>query len=332
MDLKTTYMGLQLRNPLVASASPLNSNVANLLALQEYGAGAVVLPSVFEEQIELEQRDMLGRMSAGAESYPEALSYFPRPENYMMGTERYLDLVRRAEAALDIPVIASLNGVTGAGWGGYAAQIEQAGADGLELNIYFIPADVALDAAEVEKRYIEIVSVVRKAVDIPIAVKLGPYFSSLGSFARNLQEAGANALVLFNRFYQPDIDLDDLALRHDLALSNKHEIRLPLLWIALLAGRLNLSLAATSGVETADEVVKYVLAGADVVMTTSALLRHGIDHMASLVDGLQFWLESKGFSSVSEARGIFSHSRISDPIAFERANYIHVLGSFSTVR
>jgi dihydroorotate dehydrogenase (fumarate) len=332
MDLTTTYMGLQLRNPIVASASPLNAELANLVALQEYGAAAVVLPSIFEEQIESQRHQLLAAASLGTDSYPEALSYFPRFENYTIGTNRYLDLIRRARAATDIPIIASLNGATGEGWIEYATQIAQAGADALELNIYFIPADISLEAAAVERRYAEIVAAVKNAVDIPVAVKIGPYFSSVGALARSLQDAGADALVMFNRFYQPEIDLDELTLRHDLVLSNKNEIRLPLLWIALLAGRLKLSLAATSGVETWEEVVKYILAGADVVMTTSALLRHGVDYIATLADGLQFWLASKGFSSVGEARGMFSHGRISDPVAFERANYLEVLHTFSGVR
>ncbi|MBV8600837.1 MAG: dihydroorotate dehydrogenase-like protein [Candidatus Eremiobacteraeota bacterium] len=328
-DLATTYMGLRLRNPIVASASPLNRDVDNLAALEEYGAAAVVLPSVFEEQIDAERHEVLSLMDAGSESGAEAFSYFPSPERYLLGTERYLDLVQRARKALQIPVIASLNGATGRGWVDYAKEIERAGASALELNVYFIPADLTLGPLDVEKRYAEIVGSVAESIDIPVAVKLGPYFSSLGAFARRLQRAGADALVLFNRFYQPDIDLDELALRHDLELSRKHEIRLPLLWIALLSGNLKVDLAATSGVESSDEVVKYLLAGADVVMTTSALLRNGLDHMATLVDGLQFWLDTRGYRSVDAIRGMFSHARVADPVAFERANYIRILQTFT---
>ena len=329
IDLSTNYMGLRLRNPIVASASPLNRDVANLVALEEYGAGAVVLPSVFEEQIEAERLEVLTRMEIGSESGAEALGYFPSSQGYLLGTERYLDLIRRARSAVRIPVIASLNGASGRGWVEYAKEIERAGASALELNVYFIPADLSLGALDVEKRYVEIVASVAEAVEIPIAVKLGPYFSSPGALARRLQRAGADALVLFNRFYQPDIDLEELALRHDLELSRRHEIRLPLLWIALLAGSVKLDLAATSGVETSDEVVKYLLAGATVVMTTSALLRNGLEHMATLVDCLQFWLDSHGYRSVEAVRGIFSHARLADPVAFERANYIRILQAYA---
>lgn len=329
IDLKTKYMGLELVSPVVASASPLNSRVDNIVALERFGAGAVVLPSIFEEQIEAERGELYNRMSAGSESFPEANTYFPNLEEFVVGTDRYLELIRRAREAVDIPIIASLNGATGQGWIQYAKEIEAAGASALELNIYMIPADMTLGALDVELRYAEIVSSVSEAVGIPTAVKLSPYFSALGGVARRLEKVGANGLVLFNRFYQPDIDLHELALRHDLELSRKNEIRLPLLWIALLAGNVNLSLAATSGVQTADEVVKYILAGADVVMTTSALLRNGVEYMATLVEGLQFWLESRGFRSVDAARGTFSHGRVSDPAAFERANYIHVLQAAS---
>lgn len=328
IDLTTTYMGLRLRNPIVASASPLNAKVSNLVALEEYGAGAVVLPSIFEEQIEADRAELMYRMEAGSDSFPEAASYFPDPAAYRLGTERYLDLIVRAREALSIPVIASLNGATGQGWVDYAKEIEEAGASALELNIYFIPADLSLGALDVENRYAQIVASVEEAIDIPLAVKISPYFSALGGVARRLRASGADALVLFNRFYQPDIDLEDFSLRHDLELSGKNEIRLPLLWIALLAGNVDLSLAATSGVETAAEVVKYILAGADVVMTTSALLRNGVEHMATLVDGLQFWLDAHQFSSIDDVRGMFSHARVRDPSAFERAHYIRVLQTY----
>ncbi|MBV8151078.1 MAG: dihydroorotate dehydrogenase-like protein [Candidatus Eremiobacteraeota bacterium] len=328
-DLATEYMGLRLRNPVVASASPLCGDVAKIVALAEYGAAAVVLPSLFEEQIEAETHALQRHMSVGSNSFAEALSYFPKPESYMLGTARYLDLIRRARAAVDIPVIASLNGITGHGWVEYARQIEDAGASGLELNIYFIPADLTLGALDVEARYADIVAGVTYAVKIPVAVKLAPYFSAFGTMAQRLAKSGARALVLFNRFYQPDIDVAQLSLRHDLELSNPNDIRLPLLWIALLHGNVPLSLAASSGVQTSEEVIKYVLAGADVVMTTSALLRNGVEHIASLVDGLQFWLDANGFRSVEAARGMFSHARVADPTAFERANYVHVLHSYA---
>jgi dihydroorotate dehydrogenase (fumarate) len=332
MDLATTYMGLHLRNPLVASASPLTANIGNIIKLETYGAGAVVLPSIFQEQIEAERDDLETRTAIGRESSPEALGYFPNPESYTVGTRRYLGLIRRARAAVGIPIFASLNGTTSEGWIEFAKEIEAAGAHGLELNAYFIPADPALEGPEVERRYLDIVHAVKHAVSIPLAVKVSPFFSAPGAFARRLQEAGADALVLFNRFYQPDIDLTNLSLRNDLELSSRHEIRLPLLWIGILAGRVKASLAATTGVETSDEAVKYLLAGSDVVMTTSSLLRRGIEHMEMLVAGLQAWMQAWNFTSLSQFRGMLSQERIADPTAFERANYIQVLQSYNGAR
>jgi dihydroorotate dehydrogenase (fumarate) len=267
-------------------------------------------------------------MTVGSDSFPEALTYFPDPSVYEVASRPYLDVIRRARAAVGIPIIASLNGTTNAGWIDFAKRIEDAGASGLELNIYFIPADISRGPTDVERRYLDIVRAVRKTISIPIAVKLSPYFSALGAFARELQDAGADALVLFNRFYQPDIDLTDLSLLADLQLSTKHEIRLPLLWTAVLAGQLELSLAASTGVETAQEAVKYLLAGSNVVMTTSALLRHGVDYMAELRDGLAAWMQSRGYTSLDEFRGSLSQQHVTDPGAFERANYIHVLQSW----
>jgi dihydroorotate dehydrogenase (fumarate) len=306
----------------------LTINVSNIRRLEACGAGAIVLPSIFQEQIEAEQDELQRGMSVGSDSSPEARTYFPDPTNYETATRPYLDVIRRARKAVGIPIIASLNGTTNAGWIDFARQIEQAGASGLELNIYFIPADSALEAADVETRYLDIVRTVKSTVKIPIAVKLNPYFSAPGAFAGKLHGAGADALVLFNRFYQPDIDLSDLSVLSDLELSTKHEIRVPLLWTAELAGKIKASLAASTGVETWEEVVKYLLAGADVVMSTSALLRHGVDHMATLVDGLAAWMQSRGFASVDAFRGSLSRERVTDPAAFERANYIQVLQSY----
>jgi len=321
MDLTTRYLGLALANPLVASASPLNADLGNLRRLEDAGAAAVVLPSLFEEDVEAEsaRHDRLTR--AGAESVAEALSFFPEPPPGDAGP-RYLDLVRRARAAIDIPVIASLNGATDAGWISYARAIEEAGASALELNVHFVPADLDLTGAAVEQRYVDIVRHVRAMVSIPIAVKLGPYFSAVGHMARSLAEAGADGLVLFNRFYQPDIDLARLALAPDLGLSAPHDVRLPLLWLALLSGRVPASLAASSGVATADEVVKYLLVGADVVMTTSALLRHGVGYMGELRAGLEAWLAARRFGSVAQVRGLMSQRNLHDASAFERANYV----------
>jgi dihydroorotate dehydrogenase (fumarate) len=328
MNLSTEYMGLALKSPLIASASPLNSDIGNLKRLEDAGAGAVVLPSLFEEQLEAEAARHDQLTSTVAESFPEALSYFPETAEFRVGPEQYLDLVQRASESVDLPVIASLNGVTDHGWIDYAKLIEQAGASGLELNIYFIPADTSLSGQEVEQRYVDIVKAVRKTVSIPLAVKLSPYFSSIGHMAVKLQGAGANGLVLFNRFYQPDIDIGTLQVLTDLNLSRPEEIRLPLLWLAVLSGRVKASLAATTGVSTADEVIKYLLAGADAVMSTSALLRHGVGHMKVLLSGLELWLTSREFASLEEVRGLMSQRRISDPQALERANYIRILQGY----
>ncbi len=328
MDLTTNYMGLSLKNPLVASASPLNTDIGNIRRLEDAGAAAVVLPSLFEEQIEAEIAHHERLTAFVAESSPEALSYFPEPAAYQFGPHQYLDLIRRASEAVDIPIIASLNGTTNQGWVAYAGEMAEAGAKGLELNIYFIPADIALSGRDVEARYVDIVQAVCAASSIPVAVKLSPYFSSMGHMAQALEEAGAGALVLFNRFYQPDVDLTELKVLTDLKLSTPDEIRLPLLWLAILSGRLKASLAATTGVESADEVVKYILAGADVVMSTSALLKRGAGHMATLAEGLEDWLMARGFSSVDDARGLLSQRRIDNPEAFERANYIKILQGY----
>ena len=328
MDLTTRYMGLALRNPLVASASPLNTEIGNLRRLEDAGAAAIVLPSLFEEQIEAEAARYDRLTAAPAESFAEALSYFPEQTEYRVGPNAYLDLIRRARDAVEVPIIASLNGTANEGWISYARLIEKAGASGLELNIYFIPADLSLTGAAIEQRYLDIVRSVRTMVSIPVAVKLSPYFSAVGNMALALEKAGADGLVLFNRFYQPDIDLARLAVLPDLNLSQPNEIRLPLLWLAILSGRVKASLAATTGVTTADEVVKYLLVGADVVMTTSALLRHGVDHMAVLLAGLESWLDAREFASLGEMRGIMNQQKLRDPQAFERANYIRILQNY----
>jgi len=328
MDLSTDYMGLRLPSPLVASASPLNSDLDNLRRLEANGAGAVVLPSVFEEQIQREQELLDALIDRGAESFGEALSYFPSGASYAYDTANHLALVERAARALAIPVIASLNGTTDSGWVDYARDIEAAGARALELNVFFVPSDPRLSGAEVERRYLEIVTAVTESVTIPVAVKVGPYFSSPGHMAGRLAAAGASGLVLFNRFYQPDIEPATLDLAPSLELSHRDEMRLPLLWIGVLAGQVEASLAATTGVDRPEDVVKYLLAGADVVMTTSALLRHGLGHMRVLVDGLAEWLAARGAASPDAIRGRLSHRNVREPEAYERANYIRVLQSF----
>ena len=328
MNLATNYMGLALRNPLVASASPLNGELANLRELEDAGAAAVVLPSMFAEQIAAEDHRHHRLRSAGIDSSPEASAYFPPGALNDQASERYLELIRSAREAVDIPVIASLNAASLDDWVDYAAQVQQAGASALELNIYFIAADLALGGREVEQRYLGIVRAVKAQVSIPLAVKLSPYFSALGSMAVELGQAGADALVLFNRFYQPDIDVGRLAIRNDLDFSQSTEMRLPLLWLAVLHGRVKPSLAASTGVNTVDDVVKYLLAGADVVMTTSALLVHGICHMRHLLEGLEDWLEQRQLQSLEPIRGLLGQRNISDPSVYERANYLQILGNY----
>jgi dihydroorotate dehydrogenase (fumarate) len=328
MDLTTRYLGLSLKNPLVAGASPLTGHVDNIRRLEDLGAGAVVLPSIFEEQIEHEEQLIERLTTVGIDSYGEALTYFPMHTAYAIHPERYLDLVHRAVKAVDIPVVASLNGVTDHGWVMYAQQIEEAGASAIELNIYFIPSDLDLSSHEVEQRYVDILKAVKETVKCPVAVKVGPYFSAIGHMARRFDQAGADGLVLFNRFYEPDIDLSRLAFASNLELSSAYEIRLPLLWIGVLSGRLKASLAASSGVDSAEEVIKYLLAGADVVMTTASLLRHGIGHIKELLGGLETWLASRDLESLEAVRGRMSHRNIADPTSFERANYIKMLHSY----
>lgn len=329
MDLTTKYMGLTLRNPLIASASPLNRDLDTLRALEDHGAGAVVLPSIFEEEIVAERREFELRVDElPASGFAEAQTYFPTNTAKALGPERYLELVRRARDAIDIPVIASLNGMTRAGWVDYARTLEQAGASAIELNIYFIPADLAMSGGDVEQRYLDILAAVRAVVKVPIAVKLSPYFSAMGAMARALAAGGADALVLFNRFYQPDIDTVALRLSLDLELSSPSEMRLPLLWIAILCGRVPASLAATTGVESANDAFKYLLAGADAVMTTSSLLRHGVDHMRTLVEDLSTLLAAREVRSIEQIRGRMSQQNVKDPTQFERANYVRMLQEY----
>jgi dihydroorotate dehydrogenase (fumarate) len=330
MDLTTTYMGLKLKHPLVASAGPLSKTLDGIRRLNDAGAAAIVLFSLFEEQIRYDNESFDFLSEAGTESFAESLSYFPPAGDFRVGPDDYLDLIRRAKAAVDIPVIASLNGVTSSGWTEYAKEMVAAGADAIELNIYYIPADISLSGRDVEQRYEDVVRAVRGAVQVPIAVKLSPFFSSMGEMARRLVDAGANGLVLFNRFYQPDFDLDELEVVNDLELSQASEIRLPLLWIAVLHGRLNCSLAATRGVQTGMEVLKYVMAGADAVMTTSALLRNGVGHLKLMLKGMTDWMEKRGYESVTQMKGSMSQARVADPAAFERANYIKVLQSYKS--
>jgi dihydroorotate dehydrogenase (fumarate) len=322
MQLTTNYMGLELRNPLVASASPLSHTVDGVQRLADAGVGAVVLHSLFEEQLQ-EEAELNARLAdAGTESFAESLSYFPEAAEEDHGPRRHLSLVQRAVAAVDVPVIASLNGITPGGWTDYACAMQDAGAAAIELNIYYLPGDPHLPGHDVEQRYVDILLRVKNAVTVPVAVKLGPYFSSTGEMARRLEEAGADGLVLFNRFLQPDIDPELLVVVPSVALSSQADAKLPLTWISVLRGRVHTALAATSGVEEAADVAKYLLAGADVVMTASALLRHGPEHATVLLDGLRAWMERKGFDSVDELRGMLSLPVDADASAYQRTGYV----------
>ena len=328
MDRSTRYLGLALGNPLIASSSPLTSTVERMQALEAAGVAAVVMPSLFEEQVVAEDSAYALYTEHGSNSQAEAAGYFPALPRYDRGVSGHLDTVRRAVDALRIPVIASLNAVTLDGWIGFAQHLEQAGAAALELNMYAVPAAAGESGQDVEARYVDVVGRVKRAVGIPVAVKLSPYFSSTGHLAHQLADAGADGLVLFNRFYQPDFDLDTLAVRSELKLSSRHEAGPPLLWIALLSGRVRASLAATSGVETFEELVKYLLAGADAVMSASALLRHGPRHARTLLDGLEGWLDANGHRSVAGIHGSKRalHAEASGEML--RAQYVRVLSDY----
>jgi dihydroorotate dehydrogenase (fumarate) len=330
MDLATGYMGLQLRNPLVASASPLSYTLDGVRRLADSGVGAIVLFSLFEEQLREEEARRVQIVDGPAESFAEALDYFPVFVEEDAGPSRYLDLVERATAAVDIPVIASLNGVTPEGWTEYARAMQSAGAAAIELNIYYLPGDPDTSGRDVEQRHVEILGRVKDAVTVPVAVKLSPYFSSFGELALRLDEGGADALVLFNRFLQPDIDAEALAIVPRVTLSNPAEARLPRTWIALLHGRVRAALAATTGVEEPADVARYLLAGADVVMTASALLRHGPEYATVLLDGLSTWMARKGLRSVDELRGMLSVPTGADPAEYERAGYVSALRAANT--
>ena len=325
MDLSTSYMGLALRNPLVASASPLSQTADGVRRLADAGVGAVVLYSLFEEQVRREAAENSQLVDAGTESFAESLSYFPAVAEEEAGPRRYLSLLERAAGAVEVPVIGSLNGVTANGWVDYARAMQDAGAAAIELNIYYLPGDPRVSGRDVEQRHVDILARVKEAVSVPVAVKLSPYFSSTGEMALRLDEAGADALVLFNRFLQPDIDAETLAAVPRIGLSSPAEARLPRTWIALLYGRVRASLAATTGVETAADVAKYLLAGADVVMTASALLRHGPGHATVLLDGLSDWMTRKRFTSVDDVRGMLAVPHGTDGTVYERASYVGAL-------
>lgn len=325
MDLATDYMGLALRNPVVASASPLSRTVDGVRRLADAGVGAVVLFSLFEEQLRREALEYARLVDAGTDSFAESLSYLPAAADEGIGPHRYLSLLERAAASVDVPVIGSLNGVTPGGWVDYARAMQDAGAAAIELNIYYVPGDPHIAGRDVEQRHVDILARVKANVTVPVAVKLSPQFSSTGEMALRLDHAGADALVLFNRFMQPDIDTETLAVTPRIDLSNPVESRLARTWIAILRGRVRAALGATTGVDGADDVVKYLLAGADVVMTASALLRHGTGHVTVLLDGLSEWMTRKGIASVDNLRGLLAVPAEVDEAAYERAGYVSAL-------
>lgn len=325
MKIHSTYMGMELNSPIVVSACTLSEKTDNIVRMEDNGAGAVVLYSLFEEQIRKEEAGYKNIMSGTSNAFAEALDYFPDLDDYHVGTDEYLENIRKAKERVKIPVIASLNGITNEGWIDYSKLMEQAGADGIEVNIFFIPGDITMSSAETEHRYLNIIENIKQTVKIPVAIKLNPYFSNMGNMSLRMKNAGADALVLFNRFYQPDFDINELTLKTDLHYSESSEIRLPLLWIALLYGKVKLSLAATTGVQSAVEVIKYLLAGADVVMTASSLYKNGIPYLKTMNKELQDWMYMMGFDNIRAFRGIMSQQNISDPTAYERANYIKIL-------
>ena len=323
--LNTSYLGLALKSPIVVSACTLSEELDNILKMEDAGAGAIVMFSIFEEQIKKEELRMQAIYQSTSNIFAEASDYFPGLDDYHVATSQYIEAIRIAKERVKIPIIGSLNGITPEGWIDYAAQIEQAGADAIEMNIFYIPGDIRLTGTEVEQRYLDIIKMVKKTVNIPLAVKLNPYFSAMGQMAQTMQDSGADGLVLFNRFYQPDYDIRNLSVIRDLHYSEAAEIRLPLLWIAILSSQLQLSLAATTGIQSADEIVKYLLAGADVTMTASALYKHGINYIQTMEQELRNWMETHHFESIDAFKGAMNQANISDPTAYERANYIRIL-------
>ncbi|HUT61952.1 MAG TPA: dihydroorotate dehydrogenase-like protein [Phycisphaerae bacterium] len=328
MDLSTTYMGLRLESPLVAAASPLSQTIDGIRSLRDAGASAVVLWSLFEEQIQHEAAELEFYLEHGTERFAESLSYFPKPADYRLGPEEYLEHVARAKQAVDIPIIASLNGISPGGWISYAKKMEQAGADAIELNVYFLATHPKPTASDVENAHLSVLRGVKGSVSVPVAMKISPFFSSLVNFAMRAEKIGVDGLVLFNRFYQPDVDLDALEVTPSLVLSTSAESRLPMRWIAILRGRVQASLAATTGIHTAEDVAKMILVGADVTMLCSALLERGVGHLATVREGLAQIMERRGYESVSQMKGVLSQAHCAEPAAFERANYMKALSSY----
>ncbi len=328
MNLETTYLGLKLKNPIVVSASPLSRSMDSMRRLEDAGASAIVMHSLFEEQITHELESLEHYKKYGADSYAEALSYFPDTGDYHFAPEEYLELLAKASSKLEIPIIGSMNGVTPGGWISYAKKMEEAGASALELNVYYISTDSTIAGSEVENRYIKALNLVKKSVKLPIAIKLSPFFSSLPNLIKQLDDEGANGVVLFNRFYQPDIDLDELDVKPGVELSDSYANRLPMRWIGILYGKVKASLAATSGIHTAEDVIKLTMVGADATMMCSALLKHGPQHIAKTLNDLNSWMQEHEYESIEQMKGSLSHKSIADPSAYERANYMKALNRY----
>lgn len=329
VDLSTHYLGLPLKNPLVASPSPLSEKVENVKRLEEAGAAAVVMYSLFEEQIIHESLELDYFLNQGTETFAESLTYFPEAGKYTLAPDKYIETLEKTKKAVNIPVIGSLNGVSTGGWTSYAEKIEEAGADGLELNLYYLPIDFDITSALIEDTYLRLVSDIRSVIKIPLAVKLAPFFTALPNFAKRLADAGADGLVLFNRFYQPDMDLENLEVVPNLVLSTSDELRLPLRWVAILYGKVKTDLALTTGVHTAEDAIKAIMAGANVAMTTSAILKNGVQVVPSIIKSMEEWMIAHEYESVAQMRGSMSQGAVADPAAFERANYMKVLNSFN---
>jgi len=328
MDLTTNYLGLDLENPLVPSASPLSRNLDTIRRLEEAGAAALVMHSLFEEQITLESDQLDHYLNYFTDAFAEALSWYPELPDYKVGPEEYLDNIQKAKEAVDIPIIGSLNGVSSGGWISYAKEIEQAGADALELNVYYIPTDPAMAGGVVEQMTLDVLTAVKESVSIPVAVKLSPYFSATANLAQRLADAGADGLALFNRFYQPDLDLESLEVVPHLALSTSEELRLPLRWVAILYGRIQVDLALTTGVHSAQDALKGIMAGANVTMMASELLQNGVERIDQMLTAMERWMERREYESVAQMRGSMSQQNAADPAAFERANYMKSLQSW----
>lgn len=333
LNFSTTYLGLHLKSPLVSSAcQALTDSIDNIKRIEDAGAGAIVMHSLFEEQMTAEALDLHHHTTANTNSFSEATSFFPDPDTYVLGPEEYLEHLAKSKKAVQIPIIASLNGTTAGGWVEIAKKMQQAGADALELNIYRVNADLSKTSEAIEKEYLEILKAVKKQVTIPVSVKLSPYFTSMAHMAKRLDDVGASGLVLFNRFYQPDIDLEALEVRPDVILSSPLSLRLPLNWIALLYGRVKSDLAATSGIHKAEDVLKMIMAGASVAMLCSVLLRYGIDQMKVINQRMKEWMEEKGYDSIASMKGSLSQAKCDNPSAFERAQYLRVIHSYKPSR